>query len=345
MDRFILKAIGLAVLATMLCSRGVGAPPCGPGCLSQGEVASAIRHVVAADADVSQADRRRLYESVAYQPLWIVDSRLSGQGKQVLEYLSGIQSRGLRPADYGVDEIMMLVARLDSGSVAAVVAARVDVSLSVALLRALSDLHRGRVDPATLGIDVPPTRAMDLHSVVVGVSRAQRVAPQIESVEPPYPEYASLIRALARYRALTADSSLRAPPEATQSVRPGDAYRGVHDLARLLAALGDLPDSAVAAFGDERFDGAVVDAVRAFQRRHGLEPDGVLGRATMAELRIRPGDRVRQIELALERWRWLPHEAPRRYVLVNVPEFQLTAFDRQVDSQSPVLALRSPAAC
>ena len=91
------KAIGLAVLATLVCSRGVGAPPCGAGCLPQSDVTSAIREAVA-EVDASLL-YRRLYESVAYQPLWIVDSRLRRQAEHVLEYLSGIRARGLRPAD------------------------------------------------------------------------------------------------------------------------------------------------------------------------------------------------------------------------------------------------------
>ncbi len=338
MDRFILKAVGLAVLATVVCSRGVGAPPCGAGCVFPGEASSAIRESIASEADAWRAaDARRLYEKVAYQPLWIVDSRLSRQGVQVLAYLSRIETRGLRSADYSVDELRSLVTGLDSGVASAALLARIDLSLSRAVLRALSDLHRGRVDPVTLGIDLPRVGALDLDAVVVDVSRAERVPPVIESVEPVYPGYASLIEALSWYRALPVDWGLHAPPDPAQAVRPGDAYRGVHDLARLLAAFGDLADTVV--LPTERFEGVIVDAVKAFQRRHGLEPDGVLGRATMAELRVPVTKRIGQIELALERWRWLPHDPPDRYIMVNVPEFRLRAFDRQTDPQSPALTL------
>ena len=336
MDRVSLKAIGLVLLATLAGSSGVGAPPCGARCVPAGDISLAIRESIELD-DKRLADSRGLYANVEYQPLWIVDSRLSRQAVEVVRYLSAIHTRGLRPADYRVDELRSFAARLDTGVVSAALFATIDLTISHALLRALSDLHRGRVDPATLGIDLAPAGSLDLQAVVVAVSRAERVAAVIGSVEPVYPGYASLIGALARYRTLAADSALHAPPDPTLVVRPGDSYRDVHDLARLLVAFGDLADTVVPP--TERFEGALVEAVKRFQRRHGLEPDGVLGRATMAELRVPVARRIEQIELTLERWRWLPHDPPDRYIVVNLPAFRLSAFDRQVDQSAPALTL------
>jgi len=324
-----LKAVGFAVLATIVCSTDAGAPPCGAGCVALGDLIATIREVVPAElSGERRSDVRRLYDTVAYEPIWIVNSRLSRQAVDVIAYLRGIDSRGLKPADYGVAELGSLVAGLDSGAASPALLARIELSLSRTLFQALADLHRGRVDPAALGIDLPRGTSLDLQRVIVDVSRAEHVAPVIESVEPGYPGYAALIVALSRYRAL-ADSGLLAPPDPARVVRPGELYPGVHHLARVLAALGDLPSAVVPAPDDDRFDGVIADAVTAFQRRHGLEPDGVLGRATMAALRVPVHDRIRQIDLALERWRWLPHEPPPRYILVNLPEFRLRAYDRR----------------
>ena len=67
--------------------------------------------------------------------------------------------------------------------------------------------------------------------------------------------------------------------------------------------------------------------MRAFQRRHGLEEDGVAGPATLAELNQRAEDHVRQIEVNLERWRWLPRDLGRRHVRVNIAAFRLDAVE------------------
>ena len=87
------------------------------------------------------------------------------------------------------------------------------------------------------------------------------------------------------------------------------------------------------------YTGALVRAVRSFQRRHGLDPDGAIGPATMTALRVPLAQRVRQIELTLERWRWLPDRAPSRYVVVNIPGFRLYTFEDDSTARHPVLAM------
>jgi murein L,D-transpeptidase YcbB/YkuD len=67
--------------------------------------------------------------------------------------------------------------------------------------------------------------------------------------------------------------------------------------------------------------------VKEFQIRHGLDPDGVLGRLTFEELNTPLSERVEEIKLTLERWRWLPHEFERPPVIVNIPEFRVHAID------------------
>jgi murein L,D-transpeptidase YcbB/YkuD len=81
-----------------------------------------------------------------------------------------------------------------------------------------------------------------------------------------------------------------------------------------------------------------VEGVRRFQIRHGLEPDGVLGKGTQAALRVPVAWRVRQIELALERLRWLPDFGARRLVAINIPMFRLWAWD-SVPNDAPTLAM------
>ena len=82
-----------------------------------------------------------------------------------------------------------------------------------------------------------------------------------------------------------------------------------------------------AAAARTRYDGALVDAVRAFQQRHGLAADGVVGKATLAQLQVPPAARVRQIELALERLRWTPLLQGPRMIVINIPEFVLRAYE------------------
>ena len=122
-------------------------------------------------------------------------------------------------------------------------------------------------------------------------------------------------------------------------VQPGDAYDALPRLADRLRRHGDLDDDAVVT--GTRYEGAIVDAVKQFQERHGLDPDGVLGARTFAALNVPASRRVAQIELALERWRWTPEPAAERAVIVNIPEFRLRARDAEGEMSMRVVVGRA----
>jgi murein L,D-transpeptidase YcbB/YkuD len=148
----------------------------------------------------------------------------------------------------------------------------------------------------------------------------------VASIEPALPPYRALVAALPTWRARAAGPPPPALPPVRGKVVPGDAWPGVEALHARLLAEGDLPAAAPVP-ADGRYAGGLPDAVRRFQARHGLEPDGVLGALTLAELAVPAADRVRRIELTLERLRWLGVTPAGRYVAVNLPEFRLWAID------------------
>jgi L,D-transpeptidase YcbB len=135
-----------------------------------------------------------------------------------------------------------------------------------------------------------------------------------------------LRRARAAYRAPGDPEAWQValPPLPGRKLAQGQPYAGLDLLARRLQALGDLPEGAAVPV---RFEGALVAALQAFQERHGLAPDGVLGAGTLQQLNVTPAARVRQIELAMERLRWTPLLQGPRMVVVNIPEFVLRAYE------------------
>jgi murein L,D-transpeptidase YcbB/YkuD len=138
-------------------------------------------------------------------------------------------------------------------------------------------------------------------------------------------EYQRTLDALDRYRVLAAEDDGELLPETEEPVQPGDRYDGVQRLIRLLRRLGDLPVAAV--FDDPGlYDGALVTAVQRLQIRHGLDPTGRIDKTTLAQLNTPLAFRVRQLELAAERWRRNPYDPRRRVIVLNLPEFRLRAF-------------------
>ncbi len=162
----------------------------------------------------------------------------------------------------------------------------------------------------------------------------QGVAAALAELEPPFSHYARARRTLAAYKTVAASGEPEPVPDlpkGQKKVEPGQPWAGVPQLAGRLRAFGDLADdvaaSEVAPDGTPLYAGPLVEAVKRFQDRHGLEPDGVPGSGTLAAVNVPFAVRVRQLELAMERMRWLPKLTTRPTVFVNVPLFRLWATD------------------
>jgi L,D-transpeptidase YcbB len=152
------------------------------------------------------------------------------------------------------------------------------------------------------------------------------IASRVQDVEPPFPAYRRTILALQKYRELAHEDGGESLPVAGKTIQPGDSYLGVPRLFRLLRLLGDLPPGATAP-SSTVYQGTLLEAVNRFQGRHGIESTGIIDEETLKALNIPIARRVTQLELTLERWRWVPHEFVRPPIVVNIPEFRLHADD------------------
>ena len=280
---------------------------------------------------------QRLYESTAYAPLWLDRGRPIPQARDAIAALRDADAKGLDPRDYDADVLGEQAQRLAAdGEVPPSALARFDAALSIAVVRLISDLHVGRVNPRSLhlGYDVDAKKS-ELTALAYDTIRYGRIREGIDAVEASFTQRRLLQAQLARYRQLARDVSL-APVELRPTIRPGDPLGAASPLAHWLVALGDLAADVPVS---PAYEGALVEAVQRFQLHHGLAPDGVIGAATAKALAVPAAARVRQIELALERLRWLPVLERGRAVFVNVPAFEVVAFDDIGAGKAPVLQM------
>jgi murein L,D-transpeptidase YcbB/YkuD len=260
------------------------------------------------------------------------------QARSALALLVDAVSHGLDPRDYGGAALQR---ELDAS---AAVGPTLDRALGAALQRYLHDLRLGRVGPARLEPQFSSAAAAPAPFDAAATLRAalahNDLSLAVRAAVPPLAQYERVREALARYRALAAHAAwqdaLPALP-AGRALEAGSAWSGVPLLLQRLVALGDAAADSVV---PPRYEGPLVDAVRAFQQRHGLKDDGVIGRATWAALQVAPAQRARQLELALERLRWTPLLAAPRMVVVNIPEFVLRAYEVQGDRIAVALESR-----
>ncbi len=278
------------------------------------------------------------YREGGYAPQWLSSGAPWRAG---LAELAAAPGYGLDPKDYDVDWIGREMEAISTGDRSPERVARAEIALTVAFFRLLSDLHRGRVAPERAGFKFNPgVKPLDRGALLRRGMASDNLHDVVVSVEPSFALYRRLEAALALYRALAAApvAPLPALPGGVRKVEPGGTYASVAALSDRLRLVGDLPASA-AAPADDRYEGELVDAVRAFQDRHGLKADGVLGRDTLAQLATPFEQRVRQIELSLERLRWLPELPGGPLIAVNIPSFRLWAFANARDDRAAQLSM------
>lgn len=281
-----------------------------------------------------------LYEPAGFAPIWYDGRVPRPQARDAIDVLLAARSRGLDPADYdaaGLDRAWRAAEagrRLDGRELGLF-----DTALTLALLRHVSDLHIGRINPRNLGVDMDiEHKKLDLAAVLRDAIDRDRVAATVAEAEPQIDVYRRVRAALERYERLAADTSLAPLPE-VRKLSPGDAWPGTATLRRLLVALGDLPEDSAAVDDGGTYGGALVDGVKRFQSRHGLDADGVIGKGTFAALNAPLAGRYRQLQLALERMRWLPDLETGPAIVVNIPAFRLWAWELPSPGGKPALAM------
>jgi L,D-transpeptidase YcbB len=271
------------------------------------------------------------YGPAGHALAWVKDGIPTRQALEAIDAFRSADRKGLNAEDYDGPRWTDRVAKLKQSDLGKPEAdpIRFDLALTVSLMRLVSDLHTGRVSPRYLhpGFDIRPAQYDLAQMLRQQFVDAQDVKSAIDAIEPPFTGYRRAQQALARYIRLAREDDKEHLPVPRAPVGKGDRYSGVPRLSRLLRLLGDLPAGDRTPARSTSYDGRLVEAVTRFQRRHGLDPDGRIGRATLEQLNTPLSRRVEQLQLALERWRWIPREPARPMILVNLPEFRLQAWE------------------
>jgi len=321
----------LALAAFLAASASLGEPA-----VEQAPAADALKRIVEEDSP-GYPDIGRLYAANGYRLIWSDGAKPTPAAIALLQQLRSAGERGLDPEDYPGNRLgYLLLDLMDTPRAGIEQWAVFDAGLSRAGMRFLSDVHIGRVDPGSMGHDLAVGRIpLDISSTLAHLASAADVAVAVDALEPQFSHYALLKQQLSRYRTLAGEEGLNSLPALpAKSLKAGDEYSGAPQLQKLLVALGDAAPPSADAPAPSILSPALVDALKHFQTRHGEKGDGVLDAATFSRLTLPLRVRVRQIELTMERWRWLPSELVTAPIIVNIPQFRLFAFESTVDSEA-----------
>lgn len=288
-------------------------------------------------ADV-QASLERVYQARSYQPLWVEGGKATAQALEAAEALSKAESQGLRKEDYDGESLRAALTKIQPGTKPAEVA-QVDSALSVSALRYASSLFAGRINPRNVdyGLSIQ-TKKLDGPEFLQRLASSRHPRLDFDALAPKLRLYRNLQEALVRYRDLAKKEDqveLKFPAK----FEPGKAHPDVTKLREILVSFGELTAEEAASASDV-YDTVTAEAVKRFQRRHGLTADGVIGKGTLARLHVPNAQRLRQIQLGMERLRWLPEQVDGSYIMVNVPSFELFGFNDGLGSGKPDIAMK-----
>jgi len=282
-----------------------------------------------AGADVASAPLlAEFYERRQFEPAWMA----AEQAEQLHALIVASDADGLDPADYHPAAVARAAEALAApGALSAAERAELDIVLTDALVRLAYHQRFGKINPYTLDPQWNFNRQFD-DTDPVTVLQATIDAPSLrEHLDRVIPRgwfYVAMRDALARYRNIAAAGGWPMVPEGPV-LRPGGTDRRVSALARRLTATGDMPED-LASRQRDQYSPELEQAVRRFQARHGLDVDGIVGAGTLSEMNVPAGRRVQQLEINLERARWVLNDISERFVLVNIAGFRVYVVqDRQ----------------
>jgi len=277
-------------------------------------------HVHGRSAMEIDAALAEIYHANGLQPYWLENGRPSQRAEAIKSVLDDAASQGLEPSDYFTD----LIHRYwDSRDTAGQV--RLDLLLTIGMMRFVADQREGRlavreIDPQLFAS--ARNAEVEWRPLWKEAFAAADMKKFLDDQAPPFQQYAGLVKKLAEYRVLAALGGWPVVPEG-EVIKPGMTDARITALRKRLQVTGEL---AVGETSIVHYDGDLEKAVRSFQRHHGLEADGIIGKQTLDAMNVPIDKRIEQIILNMERYRWLDRSIlDERLVVVNIAGFTASA--------------------
>jgi murein L,D-transpeptidase YcbB/YkuD len=256
------------------------------------------------------------YRDRNYAPLWVESERQSPRGAAAAQYLQNVDADGLEPADYPV--LVFKAGDLDA-------LAEAELRMTAEVLEYARHASTGRVHYSRVSNDIGfELDAPEPAEILARIAGASDVKVALDSFQPQHPQYKALKAKLAESRGRGGQT-----PEETVKIPDGQKFKLNADDPRV-----PLIRKRLKIEGDEssmKYDQAVADAVKKFQQGAGLNGDGVAGPATLRAMNgVQKRERTTDIIIAnMDRWRWMPRDLGKNYVMLNIPEYRLRLFKDQ----------------
>ena len=256
------------------------------------------------------------YQTFGGELLWLASSRANA----IISRLKDAEADGLDSNDYPSKQLATLAATGSSTDKRGL--AIIELYFSSAFLEYASDLKVGRFLPSKIDPNFfIESRTIDQPSALKDLAQTDSIDRFFDAWQPPSQRYAALRSVLAKYRALAAKGGWRTVPLG-ESIRPGMTDPRIPAI-RARLSITDGASNEVGATQTQLYGNELVEAVKRFQARQGLDADGVIGSTTIVAMNVPIQERINSIILAMERLRWMPENLGQQYLIVNIAGFEL----------------------
>jgi murein L,D-transpeptidase YcbB/YkuD len=252
-----------------------------------------------------RAALKQHYVANGAAPYWNDSARRAS----FLQRLRNAQLDGLNPADYPAETL----AELGGDALG-------ELYYSAFYVAYAADLRIGRVAPQKVDPHLFRSRkTIDISRALGAMAKQPDPGKSLSSFEPRNQHYQALKRMMKIYTTVAREHEW---PVISQggAVKPGGSDPRVPAIRSLLSFTGDYEGEGG---GSSVYDKGLATAVQRFQQRHGLEAKGLLGKQTIMAMNVPPQERIRQIMVNMERWRWMPDALGDEHFLVNIAAFEL----------------------
>ena len=260
-----------------------------------------------------------LYQGNELQPFWIKNGKPDSRAADILAVLEDAESHGLDPDSYYTKKIHQYWDGKDAASVV-----KLDILLTLGMMRYVADQREGRIEPREIDpklFDAARDAEIDWDILKQEAFEAPDMKAFLEQQAPPFLQYRELRKKLSEYRQIAEKGEWPTIPEG-KTLKPDEEDQRIIIIRQRLAATGDLSTKDVSS---TVFDESLVEDVKRFQDRYSLNSDGVVGKQTLAVMNVSVAERIVQIIINMERYRWLKRFKDDRLVFVNIAGFKALA--------------------
>lgn len=269
----------------------------------------------------------RFYNNRGFRAAWSDNKTLNTNAESLIEYINSADWHGLQPEDYHLKLIQNYAQKINGNmNPATLDMMKMDILLTDAFLLLAAHLYFGKVNPEKIGADWKIQRTepeLMLDAKLEDALKAGNMFSCLDMLAPSLDSYTVFKEQLAYYRSIAQDEWNTI--QITTGIKPGESSTTIPVVRKRLKKLRyNVADEA-----SNEYDSLLLLQVQRFQRHHGLNPDGVIGRMTAEALNVPPAKRAETIRVNLERLRWMPLEIPERYILINIANYELDVFEKK----------------